>query len=323
MLYLCSRPTILVFLIALVAGSLLVADVGESDEPITVYKVIELHVAGTPTDELIRMIQSSPVDFDLSPGMIAELERIGLQPALLEAMKRRQAEGSPDSLDDDACAETVVASTVTVRLNPKQTNPNRRRIRVHDEVRSGLAFEWGLGNAPEDRRFLDVALFLACRCPQHVPDQWRSRTPLRWDAEVMPRHRMLVFAPGARWTDAGFLESFGITPLRAEEETGPEDRDEPGILVLQIPETLEAEVGIDEPHDLVVGIALQVGDSYYPWSISALDDVPVDVSGTLLEATIRGTRSMNLESIEIGFESQEARNARALVTRGCCNKQAS
>jgi hypothetical protein len=210
-----------------------------------------------------------------------------------------------------------------VRLNPKKTKAKSRRIRVYDEVRTDLALEWELGDAPEDRRFLDVALFLACRCPQHVPDQWRSETPLRWDAAVMPRHRMLAFVPGARWTEAGFLEAFGITPSLADQETGPEDRDDLGILVLEIPPTLEAEVEIGEPHDLVVGVALQVGDSYYPWSISALDDVTVGASGTLLEATIRGTRSMNLESIEIGFESQEARNARALVTRGCCNKQAS
>jgi hypothetical protein len=309
--------------IVVVACLLLVAAASESDEPMTVETVVQLYVTGTPTDELIGMINAAPVNFDLSQGMIAELERVGLPPELLEAMQQRQAAAASDAVDDDACAETVVASTLTVRLNPKQTRPNRRRIRVHDEVRSDLALEWGLGNDPEDRRFLDVALFLACRCPQHVPDQWRSKTPLRWDAEVMPRHRMLAFAPGARWTEAGFLEAFGITPSRANEEVGPEGREDLGVLVLQIPPTLEAEVGIDEPHDLVVGIALQVRDSYYPWSISALDDVSVDVSGTLLEATIRGTRSMTLEKIAIGFASEDARNAKTLVTRGCCNKQAS
>jgi len=290
-----------------------------TEEPLTVEQVVRLHVAGASADELVRMILTRPADYELSADMVDELRAAGLPPEVIDAMHSRQ-----NQMLNDAPGQTASGaegpSNLVVRLNSRQTRDSRRYIRVQDRVDLDLAAEWELGNSPEERRFADVALFVACRRADHVPDQWRSKTPLRWDSEIMPRHEMLAFAPGARWTEAGFLQAFGFAPSRVGEPVAFEDRVEPGVLVLQIPPTLEAAVDPRDTHDLVVGIAVQVGESYYPWSISALDDVRVDSRTVELEATIRGTDSSRLESIAIAIRSENAGEVKALVARGCCLK---
>jgi hypothetical protein len=88
----------------------------------------------------------------------------------------------------------------------------------------------------DQREVKDIAVFLACASPEHVPDLWRSKTPLGRDMNSVPRHEMLAFVAGD--TPAG-------KPPR-----------------LTLPARLEADVDETEPHDLILGVAARIGDHW-------------------------------------------------------------
>ena len=168
----------------LTTGSFLPA---EEAEPLTPEDIVRLHVAGTSTEALIRMIRSQPEGFeDLPEELLTELRRAGLPEELIAAMQEPQDSRTrerADALD----RRWSSGPALRVPLNPGQNKPKRRRIRISDRVDPFVAMEWRLGNAPEDRRFVDVAIFLACRSAKHVPDRWRGQSALRWDSPILSR----------------------------------------------------------------------------------------------------------------------------------------
>jgi hypothetical protein len=96
----------------------------------------------------------------------------------------------------------------------------------------------------DERKVKDVAVFLACTSTEHVPDLWRSKTPLGRDMVSVVRHEMLAFVAGDT--------PEGKTPR------------------LTLPARIEADIDVTEPHNLVLGVAARIGDRWLQIASGAL-----------------------------------------------------
>ena len=141
---------------------------------------------------------------------------------------------------------------------------------------------------PEEQQITDLAIVLACRTADHVPDHWRSQTPLGRDFRFTPRHRLLAFIGGADRTAAGktqqMLSKVGKVP--GEWDSLPEV----GILELPVPEAIEVELETAVAHDLTLGVAVQIGDRYLMVASDGLDGLVVDEDGSEVVAELASTK---------------------------------
>lgn len=293
-------------------------------EPLRQEDVVRLHVSGMPAAELIQLIRERDVEFDVSEEMGDELRHAGLPPEVIQAMVKRQAE-----LMRDKAEPAQLGDGPTLRVVFR--GGKGRLIRVYDSVDPPLALRWDLGNAPEERRFTDVAIFLACRTPSHVPDQWQVHGALRWDAEHMPRHELLAFASGAERTRTTMLARFRPTVGTAADADGPHavaggrwdgTKQVRGILELEVPPALEARLAPGEEHDLCLGLALKIGEAYYPWSIVALDGVTLGSEDLELEGRVTGQGTLRIDALGVDFARPGARGkgGRKIVVRGSSSR---
>ena len=227
--------------------------VGDTSTPLTLEDVVRRFVSGTAATEIVEWIRSSDVDFDLNDEMLDELSLAGIPDEVIRAMQTRQLVLHPPpepATEDGAEAGAEAAPTLTVRLNP--SDDSKADVRLLNSVPTSMADTLRLRDA--DSRITDLAVFLLCATADHVPDHWRSKTPLGRDFVLVPRHKLLVFHPGA-------------TPGE-ESETVIADGQEVRLseLILELPDTLEVQLEPSVPHDLVLGLAVQIEERYYLWA---------------------------------------------------------
>jgi len=270
----------------LAAASLLVVSLGPAValdplSPMTEEEVVRRHVAGEGVETILREIKRRDPQFDLSSDMLLELRHAGLPEALIEAMRQRQAEQEPEAAEPPEVQAAPAAPQLTVTFSQKDGGSSK--ISIGRQVDPRLAEQWKLGEAPEDREFADLALYLVCRTPDHVPDHWRTKSPLGRDFFSMPRHRMLVFVAGSSNT---------------------EERDGGSKLRLELPPAIEVELEPDIAHDLTLGLAVQVGGRYYTWKHDTRDSLVLGDEGLELVATVKGRGLMHLE-VEFQNEDDE------------------
>jgi len=302
--------------------SLSVSALETANDPLTTEAVVKLWVSGTPMAEIIARIEAGDAEFDLPPEIVEELTVVGLPVELLRAMQARQVTVERDA---EAAREAafVTGERFGFRLNPGQKKSAKRQLVIHDEVSIPLLHQWRLDPGVH---FEDVALFVACSTADHVPDHWRSKTPLYWKSSQMPRHRMLVMRDGASWAESTLLTRIGIASpdVPTNEDGTPAPVNRPvgvggaGLLVLGLPPALETTLVPGVAHDLHLGIALKVDGRLYPWTFSTLNGVVLEGGPLELDATIRGLKS-RLEAIEIRFgdDAQAKYDARTVCTMGC------
>lgn len=276
-------------------------------EPLTNEDIVRFVLEGVSTAEILRRIQAREPAYDTSLEMVAELRAAGVPDDVIDAMRRRQRRMAPaaEPVEDDWPGD---ARRLRVSMNPDQTKENRRRIRIEDKIDpDAVAF---LDLRSKERRYGDIALFLACTRADHVPDRWRENTPLKWNAEGTPRHRMVAFVPGATKAKASFWDRFGFRPTVDPGAAGSTTAGgeiefakggPPGYLEYVVPAALEADVPNHAGHDLVIGIAFKIGEYYYPWRIDTFDDVVVEDGDVRLTAQVDGIRSGNVHTLEIEF----------------------
>jgi hypothetical protein len=199
---------------------------------------------------------------------------------VLAAMRQRQLQFAPAP----AAAEPA-AGRLVVRLNPDR-DPDKARpvLQMLDAVEPKLAEALELRGA--DMPVTDIGVALFCRTPDHVPDQWRSKSPLGRDFRVA-RHRMLAYAsgassePAAKWRDR--VGKLGMA--RAWRESMADLH----VLTFEVPEQLEADLQPGTAHDLSLGIVIRVGQKYYLASYDEYDGVLLEESGeTTMLADLRG-----------------------------------
>jgi len=223
------------------------------DEPVTNQRVVQLLLTGSPVEAVIRLIGSSTVDFDLSDEMLREMRLAGVPDAVITAMKDRQLDqdGPPEEPEEEAVADEPVAPNVVVGLSVDPEGP--AVILFPGVLPEEIAKQLELGGSGEPVEVTDLAVFLACRTATHVPDQWRSKTPLGRDFASVPRHKILAFHPGAREATDDDLGN-ELSGMRA---AGKERGETLAILALDLPAELQATVGAGDEHALVLGLAIQ------------------------------------------------------------------
>jgi len=220
---------------ALLAALVLAAAAAADVSPLTNEDVVRWVAAGKPEPEILKEIAARPAAYDVSDDMLSELRLASVPETVIAAMRARQSESTPASPPPAARP-----ARGKVRLTIAFADP--KKITAPKKASESLAEKLRLPNGDEARAVHDLAVFLACTTAEHVPDQWRTKSPLGRDLEGVPRHEMLVFVPGD-------------TP----------DGQTPSVTV---PPTIEADVDDLEPHDLVLGVAARIGDR---WRVLAIE----------------------------------------------------
>jgi hypothetical protein len=260
-------------------AALLVASLGSGigetpDPPMTEEEVVRRHVAGDSARELVEEIERREPGFDVSTEMLEELRRAGIPDAVIEAMQQRQA--AQNAAETGPVEQQIPPSVpqLTISIVRRGT----RTLSINRNIHPQLAAEWELGNAPEDRVFAGMALYLACHTGRHVPDHWRNKSPLGVDFLSMRRHRMLLFVPGR--------------------SSGKEEGSDGLHVRLDLPRTIEVALEPGDEHNLSLGLALQIGGRYYRLTDDHWDGFVLDETGGRLEARVKGT---NLKKFAVEF----------------------
>jgi hypothetical protein len=230
--------------------------------------VVRMFVSGSSVDEIIAVIEDSRVEFDLSDEMIHELRAAGIPQELIGAMIDRQEELEPQPESPPATEEPQGAS---LRIEIDADEPLQVLDVIDEEGRRMLRLR------RHDSRFTDVAIFLACLAQEHVPDNWRGKSPLGRDFISMPRHRMLHFHSGAAASEIGKLKRLAI-PLSRED--GPLE----AVLELELPATIEVGLIPGAAHDLLLGVALRVEEKYHLIAFDESKGLVVENEETVISA---------------------------------------
>ena len=214
--------------------------------PLTNEDVVRLVVGGTPQAEILETIAARPAAFDLSDEMVAELRLADVPEAVIAAMRARQGETSPSPAPERPRRGTV-------KLEVALSGP--ASLAAPQRVDAALAERLRLPTDDDAREVRDLAVFLVCLTPEHVPDQWRAKTPLGRDLEGTRRHEMLRFVAGDT--------AAGAPPKLAR------------------PATLEADVDDVEEHEIALGIAARIGDRWRTLALAPCPKVKAEAGAPL------------------------------------------
>lgn len=208
-------------------------------------------VSKRPVREILEAIRSRNVSFDVSEEIEAELRIAGVPEEVIQAMRERQAQMNPPAPTQAPSSIPEGTASILVTFKPQL-------LWFPGRAEEGMARDLQLGSSPEDRAIKDIAVFLACVVPDHVPDHWRSQSPLGRDFVSMPRHEMLAFQAGAARVgpeEVPRAVRAALCPPRADEAAA-------GWLRLELPRELVATIEPGLEHDLLLGVAVLVGDRY-------------------------------------------------------------
>ena len=219
-----------------IATVLTLAALTATASPLTNEDVVRMVAAGTPEGEILETIHTRPEAFDLADDMVDELKLAGVSAAIVAAMGQRHAESAPPAPP----VERLRRGHATLLVDLTGTRTLRVPAWADEDAKARLH----LPKENEQRQVKDLAVFLACGAPEHIPDLWRTKTPLGRDMVFVARHEMLAFVAGD-------------TP------DGKAPR-------LSLPARLEAEVDEADRHDLVLGVAARIGDRWVQLAVGAL-----------------------------------------------------
>jgi hypothetical protein len=204
-----------------------------------------------PEAEIVKAIDAAPhVDFDLEEDVVVELRRVGVTDKILAAMRRRQAENPapPPPPPAPLPTGTLEIRSAAAAEDKKASEP--AVFQVIKKTPRWAANELGMLQRAE---LEELAFFVVCTRPDHVPDHWQDRTELKQFA----RHEKLLFRPGSR---PGKMKGF---------ET----------LVLELPEALPVQVP-EGDHRLAVGVAAKAGADWHVLGSDARDPVRIVAGAT-------------------------------------------
>jgi hypothetical protein len=260
-----SRRRFLALSIAALAAAWLVtapAVIRATDEPTAApplgnEEVVRMVAGGTAESDILEAIRSRPPAFDVSEDMLAELKLAGVPPAVIAAMKAREAQVAPQEPPPER--HRAGTARLVVELSRLGAHTLHAPAYADEDVKHRLHLSKELA----DREVRDLAIFLACTTAEHVPDLWRQKSPLGRDMNLTVRHEMLAFVAGD-------------TPA------GKKPR-------LELPARLEADVDDTEPHDLVLGVAALVGDRWMQVSAGTLTHAKVAPGSKPLTGRISAT----------------------------------
>jgi hypothetical protein len=217
-------------------------------------EVVRMTARGMQPAEIIREIRSAPsTSFDLDPEVIAEMRAVGVAEAVIEVMAEVDRASSP-------ATQPAVGAEADGTID--------------------LSFEGG--PPPGEGRGLaipsiEVAFYLICLDPTHVPDYWLTRTPL---GEEFPRHHLLWFQ-------------------EAPERRGRGGRGKKTQVLLPGRVTIRGAAGT---HPIEVGVAVR--DNEKAWkplaaSRAVLELKPGEVARLVVRAVVKKRRGASPVTLEI------------------------
>jgi hypothetical protein len=175
--------------------------------PLTNEDVVRLVVYGTKEEVILKEIASRPPAFDLDPGVVVELERVGVSAAIIDAMRLRQGSvARPHAAATGAAATKPSAETPPPAAAPAGSLAIAFAPSADGKPQEIFAIATMPKNAPRPEKseigtVSDLAIAILCTTGDHVPDHWDTLTPLAG----APRHELVLFKPGShRYTDKGF-----------------------------------------------------------------------------------------------------------------------
>lgn len=248
----------IVALVAIVPKATAAEDaVAPSPAPLSNEDIVRMVTSGTSEHDVLVAIRTHPESYDLSNDMVEELKLAGVSAAVVAAMRQRHDELAPPA---PTTTQPMRGRTpVVVSLNAG--GGGGRTLRVPTWADEDAKQQFQLPKENDQREVKDLAVFLACVTSEHVPDLWRSKSPLGRDTNSVARHEMLVFVAG-------------------ETPPGTEPR-------LILPERLEAEVEDGVAHDLVLGVAALFGDRWVQLAVARLPKTTIAAGGKPLAGRIK------------------------------------
>jgi hypothetical protein len=220
--------------------------------PLTNEDIVRMVASGEDERDILDAIRTHAEAFDLSGDMVEELRLAGIPATVLAAMRQRHAELSPPAPPTTRARQGRVPIVVTL---------NTGTLRVPAWADEDAKQRFQLPKENDQRQVKDLAVFLACVTSEHVPDMWRSKSPLGRDMSSVVRHEMLSFVAGD--TAAG---------------TEPQ---------LVLPARLEGEIDEGEPHDLVLGVAARIGDRWVQLGVGRILKTTIAAGGKPLVGRIK------------------------------------
>jgi hypothetical protein len=231
----------------------------DSAEALDNETVVQMLVKGVGEREILQAIEDAPkVSFDLEPEVVRELQAVGVTPKMLSAMRRRQAEAGEVS---QPTAAPVPRGRLLIRFaNADEKKPQEPVVfQVIRKTPKWAADQMGMLQRPEVE---DLAFFLLCTRPDHVPDHWQDLTELK----EFVRHEKLLFRSGSH---PGKHHGFEV-------------------MVLNLPESLSLEIA-EGDHRLVAGVAAKAGADWHVVGSAELKTVTVRAGETTtLQVKLQG-----------------------------------
>jgi hypothetical protein len=220
--------------------------------------VVGMVASGMAEIAIVRAIQDAPrVSFDLDPEVVRELAAAGVTPKIIQAMRDRQG---PAPVLEKPVPPPAPQGKLLVRL--RSDGGKKGEPVVYEVIRKipkWAANEMGMLQRPEVE---ELAFFLLCTRPDHVPDHWQDRSELKG----FTRHEKLLFRTGSRPGKSRGFE----------------------VLALDLPESLDLSTDAGN-HRLVAGVAAKAGPDWHVVGSAELKSVEV-LAGetTTLEVTLGG-----------------------------------
>ena len=176
--------------------------------PLTNEDIVRLVVHGTDEEVILKEIASRPPAFDLDPGVVVELQRVGVSATIIEAMRLRQGSvarpqpggatgaGKTGPSGESPPPVAVPTGSLEIAFAPSADGKPVEIFAVATMPKGAPRPE-----KTEIGAVSDLAIAILCTSGDHVPDHWDTLTPLAG----APRHELVLFRPGShRYTDKGF-----------------------------------------------------------------------------------------------------------------------
>jgi len=203
---------------------------GADAPPLTNVDVVRMATSGKAEKDIIRTILEAPaIAFDLDPEVLEEMRAVGVTGPVIDAMKKAQKKFAPAAPVEAPPQPAPAHLELTFEGDPNADAMTRTAVFFAADPNTKQAFE--------------LAFFVVCTEPTHVPDFWKTRSPV---GGAIPRHAMIWFHEGE---------------VPYETKRGPRGMQ---YIALDLPRTVTMDV-TDSPapgetvHTLSIGVIAQEG----------------------------------------------------------------
>ena len=237
--------------------------------------IVRRVMEGVPEAAVLEAIASAPrVAFDLDPEVVRELRAVGIPEKVLDAMRKRQAQERGPSSPPRAPTPQGRAEIRFARAEPGKKSGERVTFQVIRKTPRWAAEQLGMLQRPEVE---DLAFFLVCTRPDHVPDHWQDSTELKDFA----RHERLLFRRGSHPAKSHGFE----------------------VMALDLPGSLDLELPVGD-HRLVAGVAVKVGPDWR--AVASAERNPVEIRTDRSASLVVRLTGKVVGSHMTGFKEEQA-----------------